>query len=94
MTPPPEVQSEVPPPATHPDEPAITDSRSRDQVLTDYFNHTLKARKHPTQEEAAEVIKAAGKTWDRKSLREKFNKVARNRGVKVGRGIRRNRRGD
>jgi hypothetical protein len=88
----PEVPSEAPRPATHPDEPAVVDPQSRDQILMDYFKNKLKADKHPTQVEAEGVIKAAGKTWDRESIRKKFNEIARTRGVEVGKGIRGNRR--
>jgi hypothetical protein len=79
--------SEVQPEAT-PDKPAVADQRSRDQVLVDYFRDKHEARQHPKQDEALKALKAAGKTWDRRSFRTRFNELARRRGVRVGRGVR------
>jgi hypothetical protein len=78
-------------PAAQPNGPTVVDPRSREQVLTDYFKDCHDANKHPTQGEADEVLKAAGKSWDRKSFRKRFNELARTRGVNVGRGVRGNR---
>jgi hypothetical protein len=85
----PEAQSEMPPsPVTEPDEPTIADPRTRDQVLLDYFRNKQGAGEHPVQPEALKALEAAGKTWDRKSFRKRFKEIARQRGVRVGRGVR------
>jgi hypothetical protein len=69
-------------------EPTIADPRSRDQVLQDYFNAKHDVGERPKQDEARVALTAAGKTWDRKSFRERFNQLARNRGLRVGKGLR------
>jgi hypothetical protein len=69
-------------------QPTIADPRSRDEVLADYFKTKHEAGEHPKQDEARKVLAAAGKTWDRESFRERFNQLARNRGLRVGKGLR------
>jgi hypothetical protein len=54
----------------------------------DYFKDKHEAGEHPKQDEARKVLTAAGKTWARKSFRERFNALARNRGFRVGKGLR------
>ena len=71
-----------------PDESTIADSRSREEVLADYFKAKHEAGEHPKHGEAMRVLKAAGKTWDRESFRERFRALARSRGFRVGKGLR------
>jgi hypothetical protein len=66
--------------------PPKNDSRTKKEIIEEYILETKAAGGRPTQAAAENVLKEAGRTWDRESIRAAFNEMALKHQIRVTKG--------